>query len=108
MAAAGGAEDLGPVVQVGFDEAVLCIWVGVVALGAAGVGRRRVVVVVGPFGKVIGELKAGQIGGGVFEVDDDELLVLVLGLKEGRLLVIWANTKDVSVLGLCMREQTRE
>lgn len=49
----------------------------------AHVGRRGVVVVVRPLGKVVGELERRQVGARVLEVDDDELLVLVGGLEEG-------------------------
>lgn len=61
-------------VDVGFDEAALFFFGGVV-LGVAGVGSNRVVVVVAPFCEVICEFEAAGVGGGVFEVDDDELFV---------------------------------
>jgi hypothetical protein len=86
-------------VDVGFDEAALLVW-GRVAGGVAGVGAGGVVVVVGPLGEVFCELEAGQVGGGVLKVDDDELLVLVGGLQEGGLLVVRAEAEDVAVLGL--------
>lgn len=71
-----------------------------VARDIAGPGAGGVVVVVGPLGEVVGELEPGQVGGGVLEVDDDELLMLVGGLEERGLLVIGADAEDVAVLGL--------
>lgn len=70
-------------VEVGFDEAVLLLGCGIAALGAAGVRGSCVVVVVSPFGEVIGEFESRQVGRGVFKVNDDELFVLILGLQEG-------------------------
>lgn len=46
------------------------------------------------------ELVTRQVRAGVLKVDDDELLVLVGRLQQGRLLVIWAETQDVAVLSL--------
>ena len=86
-------------VDVGFHEAALLVR-GRVARRVAGVRAGRVVVVVGPLGEVVCELEAGQVGGGVLEVDDDELLVLVGGLEEGGFLVVGADAEDVAVLGL--------
>lgn len=88
-------------VEVGFDEAVLLLRRGIVALSAAGVRGGRVVVIVGPFGEVICELKSRQIGRGVFKVDDDKLLVFILRLQKRRLLVVGPNAEDVAVLCLC-------
>lgn len=93
--------ELRAVVDVGLDEAALLLE-GRVAARVAAPGRGGVVVVVGPLGEVVGELQAGRVGGGVLEVDDDELLVLVGGLEERRLLVVGADAEDVSVLSLGM------
>lgn len=57
-------------------------------------------VIVAPFREVVCEFEAGDIGGSVFEVDDDELLVFVFGMQEGRLLVVGAGAENVAVLGL--------
>ena len=68
--------------DIGADEAALFFWARV-AGRVAGVGLGGVVVVVAPFGEVVGEFHAGCVGRGVLEVDDDELAVLVVGEEEG-------------------------
>lgn len=88
-------------VKIRFDEAVLLLRDGVVVLDATGIRGRGVMVVVGPLGEVVGELEPRQIGRGIFKVDDNELLVLVLGLQKGRTLVIRADAQNVAVLCLC-------
>lgn len=80
--AGGGGLEPGPVVYVALDEATLLLR-GRVGLHVAGVRGGGVVVVVGPLGEVVCELEAGEVGRGVFEVDDDELFVFVLGVQEG-------------------------
>lgn len=86
-------------VDVGLDGAALFLRGGV-ARRVAGVGTGGVVVVVGPFGEVVGELESGKVGRGVLEVDDDELLVLVGGLEERGGLVVGEDAEDVAVLSL--------
>lgn len=39
-------------------------------------------VVVAPFGEMVCDLETGRVGGGVLEVDDDELAVGVFGEEE--------------------------
>lgn len=58
-------------------------------------------VVVGPLGEVVCKFEPGEVGAGVFKINDDELFVLVFGLEQGRLLIIGADTEDVAVLCLC-------
>lgn len=36
------------------------------------------VIVVTPFREMVGKFKASEVGVGIFEVDDDKLLVLIL------------------------------
>jgi hypothetical protein len=88
------------VVDIRLDEAVLLLGRRV-QRRVAGVGAGRVVVVVGPLGEVVCEFQPRRVGGGVLEVDDDELLVLVGGLEERGFLVVWADAEDVAVL--CLR-----
>lgn len=92
-------------VQVGFDEAILLLRRGVAALGAAGVGGGRVVIVVGPLGEVVCEFEPWQVGRGIFKIDDNELFVFILGLQEGRSLVVGADAEDIAVLSLCKRDE---
>jgi hypothetical protein len=49
---------------------------------------------------VVGELEAGEVGARVLKVDDDQLLVLVGRVEQGRLLVVRPDAEDVAVLGL--------
>jgi hypothetical protein len=58
-----------------------------------------VVIVVAPFGKVVGELETRRVCAGVFKVNDDELLVCVCGQEERR-FTRGENTEDVAVLSL--------
>lgn len=65
--------------HVSSDKAPLFIWSRVI--------RRidrprplRVMVIVTPLCKMIGKLKPGEVGAGIFEVNDNELLVLVFGV----------------------------
>lgn len=87
-------------VNISLDEPSLLFrrWVSFMATG---VGVDRVVVVVCPFGKVIGKLEAGYIGGSIFKVNDDQLFVLVCGLKKRRLFVVRLDAQNVTVLCLC-------
>ena len=80
----GGGRELWAVHDVGADEAVLFFWAWVAGC-VAGVGLRGVVVVVAPFGEVVGEFHAGCVGRGVLEVDDDKLAMFVVGEEERRL-----------------------
>ena len=63
-------------IDVGADEIALLLE-GWVAFCFAGPGSVGVVVVVTPFCEVVGEFETGRVGGGVFEVDDYQLLVVV-------------------------------
>ena len=81
------------------EEPALLLFGGVEG-GVARVRGGRVVVVVRPLGEVVGELEPGRVGARVLEVDDDQLLVLVGRVEEGRFLVVRADAEDVAVLGL--------
>ena len=48
---------------------------------------------------MVGKFKAAYIGGGVFEVDNDELFVLI-GWEKERRLAAWFDAEKVAVLGL--------
>lgn len=69
-------------VDVGLEISILLLR-GRVSRGLAEVCTDIGVVVVCPLVEVICELVARQVSGGVFEVDDDKLLVFVGGLEEG-------------------------
>lgn len=73
------------------DEASLLFgsWVSLMATGVRADG---IVVVVRPLSKVIGKFQAGYVGGGIFKVNDDQLLVLVGCLEQGGLFIIWLDT----------------
>ena len=60
-------------------------------------------VVVAPFGEVVGEFESAGVGGGVFEVDDDELFVLVCG-EEERGFTCGLQAEEVAVLGVVVGE----
>ena len=49
---------------------------------------------------MVGELEPREVGRGVLEVDDDELLVLVGGLEERGGLVVGEDAEDVAILSL--------
>lgn len=66
----------------------------------AGKRSNRIVIVVSPLGEVIGKLNAWRVRAGIFEINDDKLLVLVGRLQQRRLLVVWGNSKNVSILRL--------
>jgi hypothetical protein len=87
------------VVNVGLEEAALLVGVGV-TLRVAGPWTSLVVVVVRPLREVVREFVTQQVRTGVLKVDDDELLMLIGRLQQGRLLVIRAETQDVAVLSL--------
>ena len=86
-------------VDVSLDEAVLLLRRRV-QLRVARIGGGVRVVVVTPLREVVGELETRDVGRGVLEVDDDELLVLVGRLQKRRLLVIGPLAEDVAVLCL--------
>jgi len=86
------------VTYVGANEAVLLFGSGVEGC-VAEPGHLLVVVVVAPFGKVVGELEARGVCIGVLEVDNDQLLVRVGGQEKGR-CARRQKTEDVAVLGL--------
>ena len=81
-----------------FEEAVLFLR-GRVSFLVEGVGCGRGVVVVAPFGEMVCEFQAGGVGGGVFEVDYDELFVFVGGEEEGGFAGGF-KAEEVAVLGL--------
>lgn len=58
----------------------LLLFRGWVKVGIAGVRGGGVVVVVCPLREVVGKLEAWQVGCSVFEVDNDQLLMLIFGL----------------------------
>ena len=82
------------------DEAALFLNGGE-GFGVADVRGGGVVVVVAPFRKVVCELEAGGIARGVFEVNDDELLVRV-GWQEEWGLGGGEEAEDVAVLSLAL------
>lgn len=91
-------------VHVGTDEPFLLFECWIVVCVACP-GLLFVVVVIAPFCEVVGEFKAGGVGGGVFKVDDNQLSVRVLGEKErGRFRSIFRlfgdETEDIAVLSL--------
>ena len=105
--------ELRTMLDVGFEEAVLFGGIGI-AVGIAGVGTSGGVVVVAPFGlvigqkwkankgatyKVVGKFEAAYVGGGVFEVNDDELFVLI-GWEKERGFAAWFESEEVAVLSL--------
>ena len=57
-------------------------------------------VVVAPFCKVIGKVEPGRVGGCVFKVNDDKLLMLVGGLEQWRFFIVGTETKNIAVLSL--------
>lgn len=63
------------------DEALL-LFDGRILATIAGIRRYRIVVIVRPLRKVIGEFKTRQIGSGIFKVNDNKLLMLVCGLQK--------------------------
>lgn len=64
-------------VNVAPDEAFLFLECGVVVCIARPGCRRWGMVVVAPFCEMVCEFEAWGVGGGVFEIDDYELFVLV-------------------------------
>lgn len=68
--------------DIGFDKTALLFgcWIDFLV---DRVRNFRVMIVVAPFCEVICELEAWNIGIGVFEVDDDKLLVLVSRREKG-------------------------
>jgi hypothetical protein len=110
--------------EVRVDEAVLLFEIGVI-LRVAPPRVVRIVIVVRPLGlfavvsdqnldakrvcmkcerangayKMVGELQAGQVGVGIFEIYDHKLLVLVCWQKQGG-LSFGHHTHDVPVLRL--------
>ena len=96
---AAAVEFMAVVVDISAHEAGLFLD-GRVFRHVTGERVERVVVVVGPFGEVVCEFEAWQVGGGVLEVDDHELFVLVGGLEERGFLVVGADAEDVAVLCL--------
>lgn len=84
--------------HIGADETVLFRGRGV-EFRLESVGFALVVVVVAPFGEVIGEFEAGEVGVGVFEVNYYEPLVGV-GREEKGGLAARRQAEDVAVLSL--------
>jgi hypothetical protein len=86
-------------IDIRFDESVLLLEVRVFA-GVASIRLHRVVIIIGPFGKVIGKLVARNVGARIFEVNHNQLLVFISRLQQRRLLIIGPYPQDVAVLGL--------
>jgi len=86
------------VTHVGANEAILLFGSGVEGR-VAEPGHLLIVVVVAPFGEVVGELEARGVCVGVLEVNDNQLLVRVGG-QEKRRSARGKETEDVAVLGL--------
>lgn len=99
--------ELRAMVKIGLEETTLLIrrWI---ALRVAEMGSGLVVIVVCPFCEMVGELQSGNVGGSIFKVYDDELLVLVCRLKKRRLLIIGPQAEDVSILSLREISQRRD
>ena len=57
-------------------------------------------VVVGPFREMVGKLATRQVRTCIFKIDYYQLLMLVGWPKKGRLLVVWPNAKDITILCL--------
>lgn len=98
--ARGGDVKVRTMADVGSYEAGLLLGGRVEGVGAAPRGD-RVVVVVAPLGKVVGEFEARGVGVGVLEVDDHELFVGVGGEQErgcGR------GFQSENVAVLCLRK----
>lgn len=87
-------------VDVGSDEALLLFESRVARTDVACKGRCRIVVVVCPFGEMVGEFKPGQIGRGIFKINDHKLFVLVLRLEKRGALIVWLYAQDIAVLSL--------
>ena len=86
-------------IHVGLDEPPLLLegWI----LGSvANVWRNSVVIIVCPFGEVVGKLQADQVRPSILEIDDDQLFVLVGGLQQRRLLIVGPDAQDVAILSL--------
>ena len=93
--------ELRTMVYVCLDEVALLLKARVTGYvaGPCGLG---VVIVVGPFGEVVGEFHTNGIGSSVLKVDDNKLFVLVGGLEERRFLIVGLEAENVAVL--CLRK----
>ena len=92
------------VVHIGLDKATLLLRRRV-ARSVADVGADRVVVVVSPLGKMVRKFEAWEVGGGVLEVDHDQLFVFVCGLQQRGFWFVGSDAKDVAVL--CLRGEVQ-
>lgn len=81
------------------DEALLLLQRRI-AVGVAGIGHHRVVIVVHPLCEMVGKLVASRVGRCILEVNDNQLLMLVGGLQEGRFLIVWSDPENVAILRL--------
>lgn len=57
-------------------------------------------VVICPFGEVVGEFYADGISSGIFEVNDNQLFMFIRRLKQRGLFIIGLEPKNVAVLSL--------
>lgn len=71
-----------------------------IAIRVTSIGCNGVVIIVSPFGEMVCKFEAYSIGSSVFKIDDNQLLMLVGGLKKRRFLVVGANSENVAILGL--------
>jgi hypothetical protein len=62
-------------------------------------------VIVHPFVEVVCEIIGAGIGGGVFEIDDDELTVSIVGI--GKLCLIF-DAEDIAILSLVLTIRIEE
>lgn len=91
-------------VDIGFYEAALFFFRRVVVC-ITGVRRNGVMIIIAPFCEVICELETRGVGGGVFEVDDDELFVGVSWEEKGRFAGRF-EAEDIAVLCLVLSVHT--
>lgn len=69
-------------IDVGPDKPALLVNVGILG-GVANMRVPRVMIVVCPFGEMVGKLKSWNVGTGILKINNNQLLVLVGGLKKG-------------------------
>lgn len=68
-------------IDIGLDETTLLVG-SRISSHVARPGRRSIMVIVCPLVEMIGKLETTGIGARIFEVNDDELLMLVSSLEE--------------------------
>lgn len=87
------------VINIGLDEAPLLVRLWVVGCVAA-IWFCSIVIVVSPFSEMIRKLQTPGVCGCVLKIDDDELLVLILGLQQRRLVVVGLHAENIAILCL--------